>query len=140
MRTHSFPTVSSYMDRNTHVLSADDDILVALRRLIDEGITGAPVSDDQGQVVGELSEFECLRLLAEGQGGEIPRGRVRDFMATTFTAVPPEMDVYYAAGMFLNDPAHRRFVVMDGGKLVGVVTRKDILRAVLAGLPKQAIA
>jgi CBS domain-containing protein len=36
--------------------------------------------------------------------------------------------------MFLNDPAHRRFVVMDGQRLAGVVTRKDILRAVLAGL------
>jgi CBS domain-containing protein len=134
MQTHTFPTVRMFMDSDTHVLSADDDILLALRRLIDEGVTGAPVIDDQGQVVGELSEFECLRLLAEGRGGERPRGRVRDFMDATFTAVPPTMDVYYAAGMFLNDPAHRRFVVMDGQRLAGVVTRKDILRAVLAGL------
>jgi CBS domain-containing protein len=64
----------------------------------------------------------------------MPRGRVRDFMTTTFTAVPPTMDVYYVAGMFLTDPAHRRFMVMEGQRLVGVVTRKDILRAVRAGL------
>jgi CBS domain-containing protein len=134
MKTHAFPNVRMYMDSDTHVLSADDDILVALRRLIDEGVTGAPVVDDQGGVVGELTEYECLRLLAEGRGGEMARGRVRDFMSDTFTAVPPTMDVYYAAGMFLNDPTHRRFLVMDGQRLVGVVTRKDILRAVLSGL------
>jgi predicted transcriptional regulator len=128
------PTVHTYMDSATHALSVDDDIQLAVRRLIDEGVTSAPVVDDQGRVVGELSEYDCLRLLAEGHGGEIPRGRVGDFMTTTFTAVPPAMDVYYAAGMFLRDPVHRRFLVMDGPRLLGVVTRKDILRAVRAGL------
>jgi CBS domain-containing protein len=115
-------------------LSAADDILVAVRRLIDQGVTGAPVVDDHGRVVGKLSEYDCLRLLAEGRAGEMPRGRVRDFMSTTFTTVPPTMDVYYVAGMFLRDPEHRRFMVMEGDRLVGVVTRKDILRAVQAGL------
>lgn len=134
MQTHSIPSVSMYMDAETHALSDDDDILVAVRRLLDEGITGAPVVDDQGQVVGELSEYDCLRLLAEGRGGEVARGRVRDFMATTFTRVTPAMDVYYVAGMFLNEPTRRRFMVMDGQRLIGVVTRKDILRAVHTGL------
>ena len=134
MQNTALPNVRMYMDRETHALSADDDVLAAALRLIDEGVTGAPVVDDEGRVVGELSEYDCLRLLAEGHGGEVPRGRVRDFMATTFTAVPPTMDVYYVAGMFLKDPTHRRFMVMEGPRLVGVVTRKDILRAVQAGL------
>jgi CBS domain-containing protein len=134
MQIPSIPTVRRYMDRETHALSADDDILAAVRRLVDQGVTGAPVVDDQGHVVGKLSEYDCLRLLAEGRGGEMPRGRVRDFMSTNFTTVPPTMDVYYVAGMFLRDPEHRRFLVMEGDRLVGVVTRKDILRAVQAGL------
>jgi CBS domain-containing protein len=130
------PTVRTYMDAASHALSVGDDIVVAVRRLIDEGVTSAPVVDDRGQVVGELSEYDCLRLLAEGHGGEVPRGRVGDFMTTTFTAVPPTMDVYYAAGMFLRDPTRRRFLVMEGPRLLGVVTRKDILRAVQAGLER----
>ena len=134
MQIPSIPTVRMYMDTETHALSADDDILFALCRLIDEGVTGAPVVDDEGRVVGMLSEYECLRLLAEGSGGDRPRGQVRDFMVTTVTAVSPTMDVYYVAGMVLNEPTRRRFVVMDGQRLVGVVTRKDILRAVRAGL------
>ena len=134
MQIPALPNVRMYMDKETHALSADDDILVAVLRLIDEGVTGAPVVDVKGNVVGDLSEYDCLRLLAEGHGGEMPRGRVYDFMATTFTVVSPTMDVYYVAGMFLKDPARRRFVVMEGTRLVGVVTRKDILRAVQAGL------
>jgi len=134
MQIPSIPTVRTYMDTETHTLSAADDILFALCRLIDEGVTGAPVIDDEGRVVGMLSEYECLRLLAEGSGGDRPRGQVRDFMTATFTTVQPTMDVYYVAGMFLNEPTRRRFVVMEGQRLVGVVTRKDILRAVRAGL------
>jgi len=45
------------------------------------------------------------------------------------------MDIYYVAGMFLREPHHRRFTVVDGNKLVGVVTRKDVLRAVRNHLP-----
>jgi predicted transcriptional regulator len=128
------PTVREYMDTRRLILSPDDDILLAVRRLIDEGVTGAPVADHAGTIIGELSEYECLRLVAEGHAGEVPRGQVEDFMATEFTAVPPTMDIYYVAGMFLRDRAHRRFMVMDGREFLGVVTRKDILRAVHAGL------
>lgn len=129
------PTVRRFMDTDTHALSADDDILLAVRRLIDEGVTGAPVVDAAGKVVGTLSEYDCLRLLAEGTRGDVSRGSVRDFMKTTFTAVPPNMDVYYVAGLFLKDPTERRFVVVEGDHLVGVITRKDILRAVESAHP-----
>lgn len=127
-------SVRDYMDSATHTLSPGDDIFVAVGRLIDEGVTGAPVVDDSGRVVGMLSEYDCLRLLAEGSGGDAPRGHVRDFMATAFTAVQPTMDVYYVAGMFLSEPTRRRFMVLEAQRLVGVITRKDILRAVRDGL------
>lgn len=134
MQISEKPTVSMYMDSKTQALSCDDDILVAVGRLIDKGVTGAPVVDEQRRVVGVLSEYDCLRLLAEGSGGDRARGRVSDFMSTRFTAVPPTMDVYYVAGMFLREPANRRFMVIEDQQLVGVITRKDILRAVRAGL------
>ena len=134
MQIGGLPTVRMYMDSNSHALSADDEILVALRRLISEGVTDAPVVDDSGRVVGMLSEYDCVKMLAKGHGGDMPRGPVRNFMASGFTAVSSTMDVYYVAGMFLNDPTRRRFVVVDGGRLLGVITRKDVLRAVVARL------
>jgi predicted transcriptional regulator len=134
MKSQTTPTVRSFMDRETHALSADDDILLAVGRLIEEGVTGAPVVDDNGRVVGLLSEYDCLRLLAKGSHGERARGTVREFMSTEYMAVPSAMDLYYVAGMFLSNPARRRFLVIDNEQLVGVVTRKDVLRAVRAGL------
>jgi CBS domain-containing protein len=43
------------------------------------------------------------------------------------------MDIYYAAGLFI-DRDFRRFLVVEDGKLVGAITRFDILRAVSANL------
>ncbi len=130
----ALPTVRMHMDRNSHALSAADDILVALRRLISEGVTDAPVVDNAGRVIGMLSEYDCMTMLAKGRDGDMPRGPVREFMTADFTAVSSTMDVYYVAGLFLNDRSRRRFVVIDGEKLVGVITRKDILRAVMSRL------
>lgn len=117
------PTVWMYMDHQTHAISPDEDILSALGRLIKEGVTGVPVVDAQGHLIGRLSEYDCPRLLAEGQGGEQPHGRARDFMSNEFTTVPPTMDIHYVAGMFLANPSHRRYAVVEGSRLVGVITR-----------------
>lgn len=50
--------------------------------------------------------------------------------------MPPTMDLYFVAGMFLAEPTQRRFIVMEGEQLVGVLTRKGAFRAVRAGLPE----
>ncbi len=123
------PTVRTFMDTETHALDVDDLILDAVERLIDEGVTGAPVVEG-GRLVGLLTEFECLRLLTAGDASsDVPRGRVRDFMKTECSQVSPDMDIYYVAGLFLSHPDCRRFPVVQGDRLVGVITRKDILRA-----------
>lgn len=128
------PNVRTFMDTDTHALSEDDDIIDAVHRLIDEGVTGAPVIDASGKLSGLLSEFDCLRLMTHGDRGEAPAGKVREFMARDVPTVTPQMDVYYVAGMFLSHPNTRRFAVVEGDRLVGVITRKDILRAVGVGL------
>jgi CBS domain-containing protein len=51
--------------------------------------------------------------------------------------IPPDMDVYYAAGLFLKGN-FRRFPVVEDGKLVGAITRYDILRVIQANLSKTA--
>jgi CBS domain-containing protein len=131
------PTVRTFMDTDTHALRERDDVYEALDSMIDGGVTGAPVVDDQGQLVGMLSEFECLRLLTVGTAdADVPAGKVSDFMLKQFRTVSPDMDVYYVAGLFLADPATRRFPVVEGTRLVGVITRKDILRAVEQRVPR----
>lgn len=119
--------VREVMDTESHAIRDDAPVIEAVRLLIREGVTGAPVVDESGAVVGMITEVECLQLLTGSKGGELPAGTVRDHMSPPLV-VSPEMDIHYVAGLFRNQSG-RRFAVVGGGRLLGVVTRKDILRA-----------
>lgn len=129
------PTVREYMDTTVQTLRPDDDIFEAVSYLLKNRITGVPVVNENNEVIGILTEKDCLRLLATGdEANELPQqGLVRDFMTSQVRTIPPSMNIYFAAGMFLNDVV-RRFPVVEEGKLVGVITRFDILRAIKANL------
>jgi CBS domain-containing protein len=130
----TYLTVGEFMDTRPIAVKPEQDIHDALRYLLAHKVTGAPVVDAEGRPLGILGERDCLRLLTEGDEAHLPEGKVRDFLRTDFQAVPPGMNIYYAAGLFLNDRnwGHRRFLVVEDGKLVGVLTRYDVLRAVEA--------
>ena len=127
------PVVRDHMDRHVATLRPEIDILDAVGFLLEKHVTGAPVVDRTGRLVGILTEKDCLRLVAAGVQGNVPRGSVANFMTPDPETIPPDMDVYYAAGLFLTRD-FRRFPVVEDGKLVGTITRFDILRAVRANL------
>jgi len=131
------PTVRQMMDTRTYAVSAELPIREAIDVLIDKGVTGIPVLGSRGQVLGVLSEEHCLKLIAEGdEKYDEPKGTVAAYFDASAPQVSPDMNIYYVAGMFLREHAHRRFPVVEDGKLVGVITRKDILRALRDLLPK----
>lgn len=130
------PKVDEMMDSETHAVSLDLPIRDAIDVLVDEGVTGIPVLSPTGQVLGVLSEEHCLKLIAEGDADyDEPKGTVAAYFDTNVPQVSPDMDIYYVAGMFLREQHLRRFPVVDNGKLVGVITRKDVLRALRHLLP-----
>ena len=132
------PTVREYMDRHVQTISPEMDIMDAVDYLLEKRVTGAIVANAQGDLVGILTEFDCLRLLTHGDArGEAPRGKVKDFMTAKVQTIPPTMDIYYCAGLFAN-VAFRRFPVVEDGRLVGAITRFDLLRAVARYLAPQA--
>jgi CBS domain-containing protein len=125
------PIVRDYMDKRVPSVGPDTEILDAIEFLLRHRVTGAPVVDDAGYLIGMLTEKDCLKLIATGIGGDAPRGRVADFMTTEVETISPDMDVYYVAGLFLNYQ-FRRFPVVEDGRLVGAITRFDILRVMRA--------
>lgn len=127
------PIVRDHMDTQVYTVKPDDEILDAVGTLLQHRVTGAPVVDEDGRLVGMLTEKDCLNLVATGAGANIPRGPVSNFMTTDVTSIPPDMDVYYAAGLFLHHD-FRRLPVVEGSKLVGAITRFDILRVIHAKL------
>lgn len=139
------PTVREYMDRYVQTIPPDMDIMDAVDFLLEKRITGAIVTDSKGEVVGMLTEYDCLRLLTHGDAhAEAPAGKVKDFMQADVRSIPPTIDIYYCAGLFMNVP-YRRFPVVEEGRLAGAITRFDLLRAVRrsftpAGLSQSQIA
>jgi CBS domain-containing protein len=121
------------MDSVVPTLSPDTDVLAAVDFLLSKHVTGAPVVDEENRVVGMITEKDCLRLLSTGMEADVPRGRVRDFMTTAVTTIEPTMNVYYVAGLFLR-ANFRRLPVVENGKLIGAITRFDILRVIQANL------
>ena len=134
MNVRHLPTVRQYMDKYVETLSPEMDIMDAVDFLLEKRVTGALVANGKGQLAGILTEFDCLKLLTlGGSEHQAPRGTVKDFMTTEVQTIPPTMDVYYAAGLFMSGK-FRRFPVVDEGRIVGAITQFDILRAVQRGL------
>ena len=129
------PVVRDYMDKVVPTLSPETDILEGVDFLLKNHVTGAPVVDPDGHVIGILTEKDCLRLLSTGMEADMPRGVVRDFMTKEVASVPPDMNVYFLAGHFLK-ANYRRLPVIEKGKLVGAITRFDVLRVIQANLKK----
>lgn len=122
------PLVRDHMDKIVHTLDPETEILDAVRFLLEHRVTGAPVVDAENQLLGMLGEKDCMRLISEGVNGDLPDGTVRNYMRTNIRTIAPDMDIYYIAGLFLQDTL-RRFPVVEDGKLVGAITRFDLLRA-----------
>ena len=130
------PLVADFMATNLFTLSPETDIRDAVDFLLEHKISGAPVVDAEGTLVGVISEKDCLRLLATGDDEhERASGTVASFMTREPATLPSSMDVYFAAGVFLTRP-YRRFPVVDEGKLVGQISRRDILRAIQQLMPR----
>jgi CBS domain-containing protein len=129
----SFPVVRDFMDKVVLSVSPELPILEAVDYLLEKHVTGVPVVDREGKLVGMLTERDCLRLLSTGVDADEPRGTVRDFMTTKMDTVAPDMNVYFVAGLLLA-ANFRRFPVVENGKLVGAITRFDILRSIRQAL------
>jgi len=133
------PTVREFMDRHVQMISPDTDIMDAVDFLLEKRVTGALVANSKGELVGILTEYDCLRLLTHGnEHAEAPRGKVKDFMTSDVQTIPPTIDIYYCAGLFMN-VSFRRFPVVENGRIVGAITRFDLLRAVRRSLAPQAL-
>lgn len=123
--------VKDYMSASLVVLSPATAILDAARRLVDSRISGAPVVDQMGNLVGVLSEKDCMRIaLQAGYHSEVA-GTVAEYMHKEVKTVDAERNIVDVAMMFIEDD-YRRYPVMKDGRLVGQISRRDVLKALAA--------
>jgi len=120
--------VKDYMARTLVTFKPDTDVLDAVHELVKHGIAGAPVVDDAGNLVGMLSELDCLKIaLQAGYHGDWG-GPIADYMSHGVETIDAQMSIIDLAQKFI-DTQFRRFPVMYENRLVGQISRRDVLRA-----------
>lgn len=120
--------VRDYMTGKLVTFSPETDVLDAIHGLVQNGIAGAPVVDDEGNLLGMLSELDCMKVaLHAGYHGQWG-GPVRDYMTADTVTVDADMNIIDLAQRFV-DTGFRRFPVVKDQRLVGQISRRDVLRA-----------
>ncbi|MBX7169030.1 MAG: CBS domain-containing protein [Pirellulales bacterium] len=118
----------SAKDVMTHhpvTIHQEDTLEVAAHLLIEHAISGLPVIDDAGHVVGFITEYELLDLLKHPAAAREPVGRhMTDCVITVETDVTVERVID-----ILREHRIRRVPVVERGILVGVIARRDVLRS-----------
>ncbi len=105
-------------------------LLDAVRVLVDQRLPGAPVVDDHGTLLGVLTESEFLQaVVVAGYHGE-SGGRVVDHMNRHVQTVDVDASLFDVAMLFIAT-TFRWFPVVDENRLVGVVARREVLRAII---------
>jgi len=120
--------VKDYMSANLVTLSPSTPILEAARQLVEQRISGAPVLDQQGNLVGLLSEKDCMRIALHAGYHSEAAGTVAEYMRKDVKTVDAERNIVDVAMMFIEDD-YRRYPVMKDGRLVGQISRRDVLKA-----------
>ncbi len=123
-------SLRDYMLPHPVRVKSDDSILDAVHVIIDNKVSGVCVVDEQDNLVGILSELDCLRAVLGSIYNNTDVGKVRDYMASDNLVVAnPNEDIVDVAQDMLTKNKRRRPVV-ENGKLVGQITCRQLLRAV----------
>ena len=122
--------VKDMMDCSFVTLKADMPIYNAIEILLNKQLFGACVTDEEQNLVGILSEKECMKLcnkVMTDEDWEVKGETVATYMNTEVETVNVDKSIIDAAHIFLNRD-FRRLPVTKGKKLVGQITRRDIVK------------
>ncbi len=123
-------TARDYMATTLVTFTPDMDVLQAVKMLVEYKIAGAPVVDEKKHLVGMLSEKDCLKTVLSATYHDDLGATVGDLMTPNVEWVDADTSIVEIAEMFL-EHNRRHYPVLDEGRLVGKIARRDVLRAFL---------
>ena len=119
----------NYMTVSPVTLSKSTGIYEAIQALLDRNISGATVIDDEDNVIGVISEMDCLRAILSGTYHGQVGGTVGDYMTKEVESVGTEKGILDVARQLV-DGGRRRLPIVKDGKFVGQFSCRSMLRAV----------
>lgn len=124
--------VSDYMSRKLITFKPEQSVLEVMNSLIKNRISGGPVVNEKNELLGIISEGDCMKQISESRYYNMPMDdmKVENHMVAHVDTIDGNMNVFDAANKFL-ESKHRRFPIIENGKLVGQISQKDVLKAAL---------
>jgi len=125
-----YGTVADYMARDLVYFQPDQEIGDAIDIMLKKRVSGGPVLNEKRELVGVLSEKDCLKVLLQSSYHNIPsgKGKVKDYMSENVKTVDINTDIITVANDFLNS-FFRRMPVTDNGIVRGQISRRDVMKA-----------
>lgn len=120
-----------FMTKKLITFSPKQPLNEVIQILISKGISGGPVLNEHGNLIGVISEGDCLKEVVKGKYNNSPQmmGVVEEYMTAEPVTVGPNENIFEIARLFLKLRL-RRFPVLDQGKLVGQISQRDVMAAI----------
>lgn len=119
-------TARDIMSESVLTISPDSSVQDAIELMLRKNISGLPVVDSQGQVVGIITEFA---LLAMAYDVDVRQEKIRKHMTTEVISVSPDDPLRKVADTCIIRRV-RRVAVVEGGRVLGLISRRDVLKAI----------
>ena len=124
--------VSDYMTKKLITFKPEQSVEEVIVQLIKYRISGGPVVNDNYELIGMISEGDCIKHISESKYHNLP-GETRtvgQHMISNVETIDGNMDIFDAANKFLQ-AKRRRFPIVENGVLVGQISQMDILKATI---------
>lgn len=124
--------VKDFMTKDLITFKPEQQVQEVIQTLIRNKISGGPVVNSNNELIGVISEGDCLKQISESRYYNMPMEQhtVENRMAKNVETIDGNMNVFDAANKFL-ESRFRRFPIVENGKLVGQISQKDILKAAI---------
>ncbi len=120
--------VVDLMTTEVIAVSRDTGLREAARLMFRNRVSGLPITEPDGTLIGIITEADFLRLEVERQeGARDPVATVGEAMSIGVVTIRPEMEIYEAAKIMAVQEVKRLPVVDDDNRLLGVISRADIV-------------
>ena len=124
--------VSDYMTKSLITFRPEQSVEEVIVALIKNKISGGPVVNEKNELIGIISEGDCIKHISESRYHNLPGEtlKVEQYMVKNVETIDGNMNIFDAANKFL-EAKRRRFPILENGKLVGQISQTDILKATL---------
>ncbi|MDT0644105.1 CBS domain-containing protein [Zunongwangia sp. F363] len=124
--------VEDYMSTSLITFRKEEKVVDVIEKLIENNISGGPVVNENDELLGIISEGDCLKQISDSRYYNMPMEdlTVEKHMTCNVETIDGKMNVLDAAKKFI-ELKRRRFPILQDGKLVGQISQRDVLRAAL---------